>query len=89
MSPLQQVKNAILNPYAWPGGYPVYTIMADGEYMCPDCARENYRLIAKATKDNLRDGWQAAGADINYEDNSAYCCHCNKKLASAYGEDTL
>ena len=82
---LEKVKDAIRNPFAWPGGYPVYTVMSDGELLCPDCARENYKLIVQATKDQLRDGWQAFGADVLYE-GSAYCCHCNKELESAYGE---
>ena len=83
---LEKVKDAIRNPYAWPGGYPVYTIMADGELMCTECARENYKLIVQATKDQLRDGWQAYGADVLYE-GSEYCCHCGKELESAYGEE--
>ena len=82
---LEKVKDAIRNPYAWPGGYPVYTVMSDGELMCPDCARAEYRLIAQATKDQLRDGWQAEGSAILYE-GPEYCCHCNKELESAYGE---
>jgi len=82
---LEKVKDAIRTPYAWPGGYPVYTVMSDGELMCPDCARENYKLIVQATKDQLRDGWQAEGSMILYE-GLAYCCHCDKELESAYGE---
>ena len=82
---LEKVKDAIRHPFAWPGGYPVYTIMADGELMCTDCARENYKLIVQATKDQLRDGWQAYGSDVLYE-GSEYCCHCDKELESAYGE---
>jgi len=83
---INQVKHAIRNPYAWPGGYPVYTLMSDGEMLCSTCARDNFRLIVQATKDNWRDGWQAEATMINWEDNDAYCCHCNKKLESAYGE---
>ena len=82
---LEKVKDAIRNPFAWPGGYPVYTVMSDGELLCPDCARENYKLIVQATKDQLRDGWQPEGSMILYE-GSSYCCHCGKDLESAYGE---
>lgn len=57
--------------------------MGDGELLCPKCAKENFRLIAQATKDNLRDGWQAAGADILWE-GEEYCAHCDKELESAY-----
>lgn len=80
---LAQVKNAIRNPFAWPGGYPVYTVMRDGELLCSKCAKGNYRLIAQATKDDLGDGWQAAGADILWE-GEEYCAHCGKELEPAY-----
>lgn len=83
---LEQVKNAIHNPFAWPGGYPVYTVLSDGEMLCPDCARKEYRLIARATLNKDRSDWQAAGADILYEGSADYCAHCNKQLESAYGE---
>lgn len=82
-----QVKNAIRNPYVWPGGYPVHIVMSDGETLCSDCAKSNFRLIIQATKDDLHEPWQAEGADVNWEDENAYCCHCNKKLESAYGDD--
>jgi hypothetical protein len=83
---LEQVKTAIRNPFAWPGGYPVYTVMADGELLCPDCARKEYRQIVQSTKNHYRDGWQAKGTLILWE-GFDYCCHCNKELESAYGED--
>lgn len=65
---LAQVKDAARQPYAWPGGYPKLVIMADGELLCCECARREYRLIARATRlpFNVPDGgWRAAGADIN------------------------
>jgi hypothetical protein len=83
---LEQVKSAIRNPFAWPGGYPVYTVMSDGELLCPDCARKEYRQIVQSTKNHYRDGWQAEGTLILWE-GSDYCCHCNKELESAYGEN--
>lgn len=83
---LVQVREFIRQPYAWPGGYPQYLVMSDGECLCQTCAKENYRLISGATRDNLRDGWQAEGVDINWESDSLYCAHCNKQIESAYGE---
>jgi len=81
---LEQVKEAIRSPYAWPGGYPVYMVMADG-LMCPKCARENYRLIVEATNSHDRhSGWKAEGATVLYEGEEC-CCHCGCELESAYG----
>jgi hypothetical protein len=81
---LQQIKHAIRNPYAWPGGYPVYVVMADGELICAQCARAEYKQIARATLQGYSDGWKAAGAEVLWE-NDVQCCHCNKALPSAYG----
>lgn len=82
---LEDVKRAIRQPYAWPGGYPVYTVLSDGELLCAKCARSEFRQIVRATKAQLRDGWQAAGAEILWE-GSENCAHCNEVLPSAYGE---
>ena len=82
---LEKVKDAIRNPYAWPGGYPVYVVMADGELLCRDCACKHYRYIAYETNHPFSGGWESAGADILYE-GTEYCGHCNCELESAYGE---
>ena len=86
MRTIEQVKQAIREPYAWPGGYPVYTIMADGELLCPDCARHFFRQIVRSTKDKARDGWQAIGAEVYWEGPAQQCAHCGKTLESAYGD---
>ena len=83
---VQAVKEFIRNPVAWPGGYPVVLYMADGECLCSQCAKENYRLISKATRDSLRDGWKAAGTEIYWEGAPLVCANCNKEIESAYGE---
>jgi hypothetical protein len=82
---LEQVKQAIRSPFAWPGGYPVYTVMNAGELLCPACARSNYRLIAEATKTQDRSDWEAVDVVALWE-SVGQCCHCSKELESAYGE---
>ena len=81
-----QVKRAIREPYAWPGGYPIYTVMSDGELLCPECARENFRQIVADTNARYGGSWRAAGADIKYEGPDEQCAHCSKPLPSAYGD---
>ena len=83
---LHDVKQAIRHPFAWPGGYPVYVVLADGEELCGTCARTHYRLIAAATKDQLSDGWRAVGAEIKWEGDDDLCGHCGAPLQSAYGD---
>jgi hypothetical protein len=73
-----------LPKYAWPGGYPLYYLMDDGEALCPDCANDPSNPVHI---DGLRDGWRIEAPDINYEDAQLYCAHCNKRIESAYAED--
>jgi len=84
MQQINEVKNAIRSPFAWPGGYPVYTVMSDGEMLCCKCAKNNFKAIVAATKAGLRDGWKAEGAQILWE-GEEYCAHCGSILESAYG----
>ena len=81
------VKQALRDKYAWPGGYPLYLVMTDGGALCIDCAKAEYHNIADSTVKGINDGWNAAAADINWEDSDLTCDHCNKPIESAYGDD--
>lgn len=90
MSPietLRQIKRAIRQPYAWPGGYPLYVVLADGEALSCEAARQEWRQIVFATLHGLRDGWRAHGVDVNWEDSALYCAHTGERIQSAYGEE--
>lgn len=82
---VEQVKDYIREPWAFPGGYPLVLVMDDGECLCPACAKDNFKLIVAATKSNARDGWQAAGVQVNWEDNELFCANCDNQLEAAYG----
>ena len=82
---LRAVKQAIREPYAWPGGYPLYVIMSDGESLSVTTAREHWRSIVHSTINRYGDGWAAYGAEINWE-SELYCAHSGEKIESAYGE---
>lgn len=83
----KSVRSAIRSPYAWPGGYPIYVVLADGAMLCSACARENYRQIAWETRLGVDGGWKALGSTILYEteDQPEQCAHCYCELESAYG----
>lgn len=69
--------------YAWPGGYPIYYVVADGGVLCPSCAnREIYRTI-----DPDDDQFHIVDGDINYENPDLFCDHCNRQIKPACGED--
>lgn len=84
---LASVKHAARNVYAWPGGYPIVVVMADGECLCCKCARTEYRAIARATRDPYgnRD-WRALGTELHMEGAPIICAHCSAEIESAYGE---
>lgn len=83
----QTIKSAIRNGYAWPGGYPLFLIMSDGEALSIDAARDNFKQICAAyLSDDRRSPWYVIAAEINWEDKQLYCAHTNAKIQSAYGD---
>ena len=83
---LRTVKQAIREPYACPGGYPKYIVMADGESLSIATAREHWRSIVHSTLNGYGDGWAAYGAEINWE-SELYCAHTGERIESAFGEE--
>lgn len=88
---ISDFRKAIRNgPYAWPGGYPLYFVMADGEALSFAAAKAERRAIIEAISDKAKgypnNGWVPAALDINYEDGELYCAHTNERIESAYAE---
>ena len=77
------VKQAIRTKYAWPGGYPLYLVTADGAALCVDCGKKEFRNIAWDWTRKQSTGWCVIAVDINYEDSSLYCDHCSQQIESA------
>jgi hypothetical protein len=69
--------------FAWPGMYPLYYITKDCAALCPKCVNENITLLSD--KDDPQ--WYLIGVEVNYENTSLYCDHCNEQIESAYGDD--
>ncbi len=82
-----EVREAIRDKYAWPGGYPLYIVMEDGASLCVECGKKEYRMLAEASRDKDRSGWLPSAPNVNWEDPDLYCCHCNARIESAYAED--
>lgn len=88
MNTLQQARHAARTKYAWPGGYPLFLLCADGGVICPDCAKKEWKNVARATRRPGTDkSWEVVAVDANWEDPDMYCDHCNKKIESAYGDE--
>ena len=86
---ISDFRRAIRNgPYAWPGGYPMYFITADGAALSFDAAKQERRSILSAIAHNdVRDGWRVCAFEVNWEDDSLYCVHTNKRIEAAYEDE--
>ncbi len=81
---LTRNEDGTLPAYAWPGGYPVYYVTADGGEMCPACA--NGGNGSEATEDaDAEDQWRLVANDVHWEGESLWCDHCGGEIESAYG----
>lgn len=85
---VKDLKQYLRTRYAWPGGYNIRLYCSDGEALCHDCARENFRELVQAVWDGDHEhgGWRVAFADVHWEGPSEFCGHCNKELPSEYGD---
>lgn len=83
---LQTLKTFIRDGgFAWPGGYQCALLMADGECIDAQAARENYRLIRRAMQDNHCRDWKPVDVFVHWEGESLYCAHSGREIPSAYG----
>ena len=73
--------------FAWPGGYPTYFLLSDGEALSYDAARDNEDQIVDsiASKDD-NSGWRVIGKEVNWEDADLYCSDTGDRIPSAYAE---
>lgn len=75
-------------PYAWPGGYPLFFITADGAALSFEAAQEcRHEILQAIGHDDARSGWRIVAVEINYEDGELTCAHTGKPIPSAYGPD--
>ena len=71
-------------PYAWPGGYPMYWLMADGEAVAFDVAKTERRNILVALATPGLEDFRPVALVVNWESNDLYCAHTNARIPSAY-----
>jgi len=74
--------------YAWPGGYQCALLMADGEPIDAQAARENYRQIRRNMGPGRPDDkeWTPCAVFIHWEGEPLICAHSGRLIPSAYGE---
>ena len=88
--PLDAIRTADgkLPAYAWPGGYPIIYIAADGGVFCPACANGENDSDATTDPSDCPDDaqWVIDGWDVFYEGAPEHCSHCGAEIPSAYGD---
>jgi hypothetical protein len=77
--------------WAWPGGYPQYFVMGDGEAMSFEAAQWNRQRIVDemtgcAMGCGYDVGWTIVGVEVNWEDSQLRCCQNDELIESAYGD---
>lgn len=95
MLALRDIKEAIRQPYAWPGGYPQYFVCADGEPLSIKDARENWREIAHTHILTAKHGpkgysdpqWTIVACEVNWEDQHLFSAHSGEAIECAYPGD--
>jgi hypothetical protein len=76
---MRDVKDAILQPYAWPGGYPKAAICTDGAILCTSCLKTDFRHVAHDTVKGWNSGWRVAAIEIFWEGGNC-CDQCNANV---------
>lgn len=83
-----ELKRAIRDKFAWPGGYEIFGICSDGGVLCCDCMKQEYRQIADARKYGGNNGWRVVAVDhAGNTDTHTACDHCSKEIVDGFGND--
>lgn len=86
---LTEVKAALrAGGYAWPGGYPLYFITADGAALSFEAVRQEFRNVADDFMADASTGWRIVAVEVNWEDGELTCDHTGEPIPSAYAEDS-
>lgn len=79
---LPRYSSGELMKYSDVGLYPLYYIDSTHDVTCPDCANKAERNLP------VDDFNRPIACGVNYEDADLYCQVCNKRIESAYAEDS-
>jgi len=82
---LRAANNGDLPAYAWPGGYPMFYLAADGGILCPTCANEERAKRADSDCPDDRE-WRVVDGDTHLEGPPMACDNCGELIKSSYGD---
>lgn len=79
--------NGELIRFTYPGSYSVIYRTKDGGTLCASCANgEREEPVDDDVDDFLEAQWHLVAADVYWEGPDMFCDHCNKVMASEYGD---
>lgn len=74
--------------YAFPGGYALALVTADGGTLCPACVASEFHQISAAHRARVNDGWRPRAVLCEAETDSAYTCdHCGRVIWEAKADE--
>lgn len=81
---IEEFDTALNNKFAFPGCYPTFLTMQDGDALCMDCAQELANEIRRDIADKFGYYLTPIAHEINWENDTLICCSCNNQIPSAY-----
>jgi len=73
--------------FAWPGGYQMFFITADGAPLSFQTVRAEFHHIVWDIRNKCSTGWRVCAVDINYEDGELFDAHTGERIPAAYCDD--
>lgn len=80
MKTLDKLKMAAREQYTFPGGYELIAITFDGELLCSDCVRVNYKECLHDTKHKWHTSFEIVDVVSESELEDVFCDHCYKAI---------
>jgi len=80
---VENIKEALRQPYTWPGAYPKAFLVHDG-VLCSECVRRDFKVIVNDTRMNV--GPWNVRVDVLWE-GVFDCVECSKPIETAYGPE--
>lgn len=71
--------------FVWPGGYPLYLILGDGEPATFDAVRANWREVVSSFAEHGAREWRVIGCEVHWEGEPLICAMSGASIESAYG----
>ena len=84
---IEQVKDAIREPFVWPGGYGKVILFSDGECTLPRNAKNNFLNIVIDTRDQ-RGIWEVHAVFVHWEGPDLIDTITGEEIKSEYGDPT-